>query len=397
MNKTVKVGIVGAGFAAAFHLRSYRQVQGVPVEIVAIADVNQARAEDLAKRFGIPKCYDDFRHILDDRSIQVVDLVVPNALHLPMVLQAAQADKHIICEKPLTGYFGQGEPDDKVGSTPKREMLRKVREDLKKVAEVMAAHPVKFCYAENWVYAPPVAKARKLLVASNAKILEMRGGEAHSGSHSPYSYQWKFTGGGSLIRQGAHPVGAAIQLKHWEGLRLKDKPIHPESVVCEVGHLREVASKSPGGQKRNYFLGIPQDVEDWAACLINFGDGTKAILNAGDCVLGGIQNVMSIYADTCRIHCNINPNDSVQAYTPDKVLFEREYIVEKTETKEGWSFPQPDEEFMTGYYDEMEDFVQCIINENQQPLSGLEVSSDCIKTIYAGYLSAEKGQRISIE
>ncbi|MFH1758642.1 MAG: Gfo/Idh/MocA family oxidoreductase [Pseudomonadota bacterium] len=89
MTTTVKVGIVGAGFAAAFHLRSYQQVQGVPVEIVAIADINRARAEDLANRFGIPKCYDDFRHILDDGSIQVVDLVVPNALHLPMVLQAA--------------------------------------------------------------------------------------------------------------------------------------------------------------------------------------------------------------------------------------------------------------------------------------------------------------------
>ena len=50
-----KVGIVGAGFAAAFHLRCYRQVQGVPVEVGAIVDINKARAEDLAKRYGVPK------------------------------------------------------------------------------------------------------------------------------------------------------------------------------------------------------------------------------------------------------------------------------------------------------------------------------------------------------
>ena len=131
MSQPVRVGIIGAGFAGSFHLRSYRQVQGVPVEVTAIAGKTKTRAENLAKRYNVPDFYDDYRYILDDPSIQVVDLVVPNALHLPLVLEAAQAGKHIICEKPLTGYFGQGEPDDEVGATPKKKMLEKVREDLK--------------------------------------------------------------------------------------------------------------------------------------------------------------------------------------------------------------------------------------------------------------------------
>ncbi|OLS13913.1 MAG: hypothetical protein RBG13Loki_2462 [Promethearchaeota archaeon CR_4] len=45
----------------------------------------------------------------------------------------------------------------------------------------------------------------------------------------------------------------------------------------------------------------------------------------------------------------------------------------------------------------MEDFIQCILHEEQQPLSGIDLAIDCIKTIYAGYSSAEKGQRVSIE
>jgi predicted dehydrogenase len=190
MSKTVRVGLVGAGFAAAFHLRSYRQVQGVPVEIGAIVDVDKARAENLARGYGVSKCYQDYRQLLDDKSIDIVDLVVPNALHLPMVLQAAEANKHIICEKPLAGYFGQGEADEKVGSTPKKEMLKKVREDLKKVEQAMAAHPaVKFCYAENWVHAPAFKKAIELIekCISTGAILEMRGEESHSGSHAPYA------------------------------------------------------------------------------------------------------------------------------------------------------------------------------------------------------------------
>jgi predicted dehydrogenase len=91
MTTPVKIGVVGAGFAAAFHLRCYRQVQGVPVEVAAIVDINKARAEDLARRNGVPKAFDDFRYALDDKSISVIDLVVLNALHLPMVLEAAKA------------------------------------------------------------------------------------------------------------------------------------------------------------------------------------------------------------------------------------------------------------------------------------------------------------------
>jgi predicted dehydrogenase len=396
--QTVKVGLVGAGFAGSIHAEAYKHVRSAHVEIIGIAAKELEEANSFKTKHGIEYGFDSAEKLLKTlgKDIDIIDLPVPSYLHAPLTILAAEEGKHIICEKPMTGYFGQ-DFNGLAGNASRDLMLQQTLKSAGEMERAVRKNSVKFCYAENWVYAPPIAKARKLLAASNAKILEMRGGEAHSGSHSNYAYQWKFTGGGSLIRQGAHPIGAAIQLKHWEGLRAKDKRIHPESVVCEVGHLRDVAAKSTQGQKRNYFLGTPQDVEDWAGCIINFEDGTKAIINAGDNVLGGIQNVMSIYADTCRVHCNINPNDVVQAYTPDKVLFDREYIVEKTETKEGWSFPQPDEEMMTGYYDEMEDFVQCVLQAERQPTSGIEVAMDCIKVIYAGYLAAEKGQRISLK
>ncbi len=64
----------------------------------------------------------------------------------------------------------------------------------------MRAARVHLMYAENWVYAPPIAKAARLAAASGGVILEMRGGECHSGSHSPYSKEWRYTGGGALLR-----------------------------------------------------------------------------------------------------------------------------------------------------------------------------------------------------
>jgi len=61
------------------------------VEVRAIASRTRARAEQLAGRYGIPKVYDDYRSLLEHPSIAVLDLCVPNALHLPLVLEVAKA------------------------------------------------------------------------------------------------------------------------------------------------------------------------------------------------------------------------------------------------------------------------------------------------------------------
>src|SRR5437868_1479393 len=84
----------------------------------------------------------------------------------------------------------------------------------------------------TWVYAPSIVKADRLAAVSSGAILEMRGGECHSGSHSPYSKQWQYTGGGALLRLGVHPLGAMLYLKRQEGVRRNGVPIRPMSVTA---------------------------------------------------------------------------------------------------------------------------------------------------------------------
>ena len=395
MNKTVKVGIAGAGFAAAFHIRSYRQVQGIPVEIAAIIDINKARAEDLAKRCGIPRYYDDYRYILDDKSIDVVDLVVPNALHLPMVLQAAQADKHIICEKPLTGYFGQGEPDDKVGSTPKREMLRKVREDLKKVAEVMAAHPVKFCYAENWVHAPAFKKALELMEKCfvSGAILEMRGEESHSGSHAEYAKWWRHAGGGAMARLGAHPIASGLFLKQFEGGKKFGHPILAREIWADGTDLTKTSAFA--GTKGSPLVTGWGDVETWSQLTITFTDGTKGTFFAADDLLGGMESNMDIRLSHARIKFDLCPVRVCQFYTIDPTPVKDVYFNEKQETKAGLSFPNPHEEWLLGYPHEIQDFMEAIAFD-RQPLTGLDLAMQVVEVLYAGYVSREEGRKVSL-
>src|SRR4029453_17665865 len=104
--------------------------------------------------------YDDYRRVLDRRDVDVVDLCVPNYLHHQMALDALAAGKHLIVEKPLTGYFGGPDAGDPVGRTPRLVMLR---EALRSADEIIAAAEragVRLMYAENFVYAPSIQKAR---------------------------------------------------------------------------------------------------------------------------------------------------------------------------------------------------------------------------------------------
>ena len=92
-------------------------------------------------------------------------------------------------------------------------------------------------YAENLVYAPGVQKARRLLEAAETPILRIMGEESHSGTHSPYAMQWRTSGGGSIVNKGCHSLGAAIYLKHLEGIRRRGRRVRPAWVVGVAANL----------------------------------------------------------------------------------------------------------------------------------------------------------------
>ncbi|MCX5735539.1 MAG: Gfo/Idh/MocA family oxidoreductase [candidate division NC10 bacterium] len=393
MGSSVKVGMVGAGFAASFHLRSYQQVKGIPVEVVAIASKTRIRAEQLAGRFGIAKVYDDYRVLLDDPSIAIVDLCVPNALHLPLVLETIKAGKHVICEKPLTGYFGQGEPDGEVGATSKRKMLDKVRADLAEVTRVMADRPVKFCYAENWIYAPSVRKTLEILdrCVVTGSVLEIRGEESHSGSHSEYSKWWRHTGGGALARLAAHPIGLGLFLKHREGRQKAGRPILPVEVSADGVDLTKTLAFQ--GVKSSPLVTGWGDVETWSQVTVTFSDGTRGVFYGADNLLGGMESTVDIRLSNARLKIEMLPVRVCQFYTVDPAPVQDVYFNEKQETKAGYSFPNPDEEWMLGYPHEIQDFMEAVALD-RAPLSGLELAKQVVEVVYAGYVSMEERRKV---
>src|ERR1700684_3775103 len=100
MIRKLKAAVLGAGFVGRVHLEGIRRLGSV--QVYALGASNKEQARRLGEELHIEKTTGDYHQILDDPEVDVCHVFTPNALHLPMVIDALNAGKHVICEKPLT-------------------------------------------------------------------------------------------------------------------------------------------------------------------------------------------------------------------------------------------------------------------------------------------------------
>lgn len=397
--RTLGIGLIGARHGARMHLANYAKLPRDLVQVRAICARTIESANALASQHQIADVTDDFGALLAKKDIDVVDICVPPALHHEFAIRAADAGKHIIMEKPLTGYFGMAGDSEPIGSRVSRAKMRNgANEIAERVREAVQRNGVKFCYAENWIYAPPIEKMRRLIAASKGSILELRAEENHSGSNSVFSRDWKSTGGGALLRMGVHSVGAVLHLKQWEGQLRLGKEIRPVFVLADTADLihSNAGKRAKEAGANQWISADPLDVENWANLIIGFDDGSRGNIVVSDVGLGGLNTRVTAFMTDCVIKANMTSNDAVETYSPDPATFASEYFTEKLETKGGWNRPSCDEDWFRGFSQEIEDFV-IAIRENREPRSGIDLAVECVKVIYAAYLSAETGSRVMME
>ncbi|ACU03243.1 Gfo/Idh/MocA family protein [Pedobacter heparinus] len=387
--KIIRAGIVGSGFAARFHYDALQRVFSTKVEIAGVYSVAEAELEEYTRLRKL-KAY----HNLDEliANCDLIHVCTPPVTHEPIVIAALKQNKHVIVEKPFTGYFGDGSADFN-GDTFSRELgLEHTLASIKRMLDAEQESEGRIMYAENWVYAPAIQKEREILEKTGAQIIWMHGEQSHSGSHSLAYGQWKYSGGGSMIGKGCHPLTAAIYLKHVEGRVRNGAPIRPVTVSSRTHAI----TRMPGFKDEGHLQTTFKDIEDFAMLHIVFEDGTIADLFASELVLGGVNNKLEVNTSNHRTICNIGPNDAMQAYTPNEEKFKDIYVVEKTETKQGWSSISPDEGWFNGYQHEMDAFYRSAAFGD--PIeSNSSLAADVMATIYAGYVSAErKGTEVTI-
>lgn len=385
-DRPVVVGSVGAGFAAGLHGDGYQRVCTVPVRLKTIADPDLERAGHIREKYGYEQTTADFRDLLRDPEIDVIDILTPPFLHKSMLLDALAAGKHVICEKPLTGYFG-----DDAAHTPKRAMYAQVLRDLEEIRQAAERSGRLVMYAENYIYATPVQRAAELLRAKGSKILFMKGEESTPGSMTAGAGQWRTVGGGPLARIGCHPLGGMLFLKQVEARR-RGETVTVASVLADTG----VTTRCLREEELKHLAARPQDVEDFGTLTVTFSDGTKAVMLASDVVLGGTKNYIEVYGNDCALLCNLTPTDLLNTYFPDETGIEQVQLSEMLPAKLGWNKAFVSDEVIRGYMDELQDFMEAVAL-GRQPLSTLDLAIQVTKVLYAAYCSAEEERRIYLD
>lgn len=389
--KTIKAGFVGSGYAARFHYNALQHVMSAKVQVSGVFSATREHAVAFASERNGMKVYDSLEELIDESD--VIHVCTPPVTHEEIVIAALSKNKNVIVEKPFTGYFGDGSEQFCGDDFPREAGLKTALESCSRMLEAEAKSEGRILYAENWIYAPAVQKEREIIEKSKAQILWINGEQSHSGSHSLAYGQWKLSGGGSLIGKGCHPLSAALYFKQIEGLARNGSPIRPASVSARTHAITRMDTFEDKGYLKTHY----KDVEDFAIVHVTFEDGTIADLIANELSLGGTNNWIRVNANNHRTLCNMSHNNAMQTYTPDAEFYKDIYIVEKTETQEGWSEISPDEGWFLGYQHELEAFYRSIVTCGRIE-SNSRLASDTIATIYAAYVSAERaGQEVKIE
>jgi len=380
--KSVRTGIVGTGFSSSFHFEALKKVYGTNVDVVGVHSIDVEGGNEYAKKRDI-RFFDTLDALLDE--VDAVHVCVPPIAHEPVSVAALARDKFVVCEKPLTGYFGDGSEDFHWDNADMQAALDSALASVDRMLDAEAKSQGRLMYAENWVYAPSIQKEREILEKTGGQIVWIHGEEAHSGSHSvDYAYAAR-CGGGVLIGKGCHPLTAALYLKRVEGRVRNGEPIRPATVTARAHAITRLEGFRDEGHIRTGYY----DIDDFAMMHVTFEDGTIATLLTSDIVLGGIHNWLEVCANNHRAVCNINPNTAMETYNPVEENFKDIYTVEKIGTKQGWTCTSPDEDWMTGYPQEIEAFYRTIAY-GEEPESDSLLAADSISTIYSAYLSTRR-------
>ena len=141
----IKVGVIGGGGIVDAHIRGYRAYADA-IKVTAVADVVTETAQRRAAELDAA-AYTDFRQMITEADLDAVDICLPHHLHADAIVAAAEAGKHILCEKPLCLTV----------------------EQAAEVQRAVSAAGVTLMCAHNQLYLPAVAKAKQLLDARRTR------------------------------------------------------------------------------------------------------------------------------------------------------------------------------------------------------------------------------------
>jgi len=305
MTKVMNVAMIGGGFMGKAHAMAYASMPmffwpapAIPHRKVVV-DVTDAMAETARDRYGFEEASSDWRAVVARPDIDVIDICTPNNVHAEIAIAAAQAGKHIICEKPLARTV---------------EEARAMAAAVKKAG---VTHMVAFNYRRT----PAVALAKKYIEDGRiGKILNFRGTYLQDWSADPdgplsWRFQKKIAGSGTVGDIATHVVDLAHYLvgpietvNAITTTYNKTRPLQ-QGGVDKLG----AAEKASGDVERGEV-----DVDDEVISMLRFENGAIGSLEATRNAYGRNNFItLEIHGTKGSIHFNYERRDELQVMFAD--------------------------------------------------------------------------------
>jgi len=391
-SRRLGIGIVGSGFNAQFHLRSFVGVRDADIRgIWSPSAKHAAEAAALARRLdvGPAKPFPSIAAMVADPGIDAIWLCGPNFSRLENV-------------EEITDAIGRGR-GQLAGIACEKPLARTVAEATRVTALVKRCG-LNHGYLENQVFAPQVEHGRRLLWARGATLTGRpylaRAAEEHSGPHRPWFWQGQLQGGGVLNDMMCH---SALLVRHLltEPGAARDS-LRPSRVTAHIASLKWSRPEYVTRLKREMGASVDYGVspaEDYASMTVEFvdADGRPAI--------GEATTSWSFVGAGLRLSAEVlGPEYSMSWNTLDsglKLFFSRrvtgdegEDLVEKQNAETGLMPVVADEAAAYGYEAENRHFVRAFLRGEPGAFTfddGVEV----VKILMAAYMSAEQGKTLA--
>ncbi len=252
----VRWGIIGAGnYASKVTALALSSVAST--ELVAVCDINMELSKGLAAKYGVERTYDSVEEILKDPGLDAVYIATPHSLHARQTIQAAEAGKHVLCEKPMTLAVS----------------------DAEQMVEACAKNKVKLGVSFPERYQPAHIEARRHAQSGTAGQIDVVHAQFCRGFSRGAWRGWRsdpdMSGAGALYATAIHPIDLLRFL-----------------LDSEVEEVRALTDEEPPRYP----------VDDMVYVIIKFENGTRGMVFSG-MLAPRLENEVVLYGTKAKITC----------------------------------------------------------------------------------------------
>jgi predicted dehydrogenase len=302
--KMLKTVLIGTGFMGKVHAENLRRLGNV--EIASVAGSSEQRAREFGKSIGVNRATGNYHELLEDRTIDAVHVLTPNALHHPICRAALQAGKHVLCEKPFTVSLGQA-----------RELV-----DL--AAETGLAN----CIQHNLRYYPVVQQMRRMIEAGDlGEILIAQGTYSQDWLLYDTDWNWRVNAKDNGALRAMGDIGSHWMdlIQHVTGLRITE--------LCADLATFHGARRKPKGSVETFagktleageYETVPIDTDDFCSVLLRMGSRARGAFTVSQ-MSAGRKNMFTvdIYGTKAGVSWNQERPDELwigQRNSPNQII-----------------------------------------------------------------------------